>query len=563
MRALIAIVIASSVTMLAGCGSDDHSARPTPTPVPATSATPTAKPSPSATAAASATATDPGSATRTASPTPPATTTPTSAASSTATAMASSTPTGAGSPTPSGTPTLIPNASSVVFAPAVGYLDNPTSSGSGTSPSDITLELTVYDAAGNPVTPSPASPITVNLYGAPAGVIAPTSLTLTTGTAATFSYTGAYFPNPISVTASMPVAGGGQAIGVTQILQANPIDCVYGSTSISLPLVCDGAPTPGECASYNVTNGLRAKATVGYAAPTAENFQTYTIDTGSLGVVVPLADLGPDAVGPAGPGRKYYDSSGNTYAGNYYLAPVSLRLADGSIAQTHPIMVLAITTAYCTGDNPKCLANPPKPTLHYLGVGFDRNNNTAEDQFDSPADNAFLQLTDATDGTDVSPGYVLTGSTLTLGIASTSGFALAPLAANSSVPGDWNAAPGCFSFPDLPEPNQFCGSLLLDVGIAEMFLELAPAQRPAAAVDSANQVPLGTAMEILVGTPADAAMSYQFTLSENPPADSPQPSYIDWNDQGAVFVNTGRHPLYSFDYLYDARCGHVGFQPTN
>jgi len=44
--------------------------------------------------------------------------------------------------------------------------------------------------------------------------------------------------------------------------------------------------------------------------------------------VWPLADLGPDAVGPGGPALKYYDSSGNEFIGFVYLAPVTLQMGS-------------------------------------------------------------------------------------------------------------------------------------------------------------------------------------------------------------------------------------------
>jgi hypothetical protein len=159
-------------------------------------------------------------------------------------------------------------------------------------------------------------------------------------------------------------------------------------------------------------------------------------------------------------GVKFYDSSGNTFAGNYYLASVSFELADGSVVSTPPIKVLGITSAYCAKGYPECEKNPPTPTLHYVGV--DRNSTTTDDTFDSPADNAFLQVAAGGSGT-VSPGYILTGTTITLGITSTEGFGLDPLAPSTTVSGDWNSAAGCFTFPRL--------------SVAEPVLRQLPARR--------------------------------------------------------------------------------------
>jgi hypothetical protein len=93
-------------------------------------------------------------------------------------------------------------------------------------------------------------------------------------------------------------------------LPKNRLDCVYGMESVTIPFDCSGQPDPA-CADCNVTNGLKLFAAVGYNSPTGRNLTDFTVDTGSLGVVIPAKELGPDA-GPTGPGVKFYDSSGNT-----------------------------------------------------------------------------------------------------------------------------------------------------------------------------------------------------------------------------------------------------------
>jgi hypothetical protein len=288
--------------------------------------------------------------------------------------------------------------------------------------------------------------------------------------------------------------------------------------------------------------------------------QDFTIDTGSLGAIVPLQDLGPDAIGPGGPGVKFYDSSGNTFAGSYYLAPISLKNSAGDIVQTNPILVLAVDAGFCAPGYPNC--TPPGTDIHYLGVGFDRNNTTAGDAFDSPADNAFLQIADAENGTDISPGYILSGDNAQIGIGDTSNFKLAALTPNTSIPGDWNAAPGCYQFPTLSARNQFCGSLLMDVGIDGMFLDLAEAKRPAGALDSSDPstLPTGLQVSIIAGTPANPALSYSFEYTPAATATGVGPTNITWINSPKIFVNTGRDVLFGDNYLFDARCGNVGFE---
>jgi len=404
-----------------------------------------------------------------------------------------------------------PEISTIVFNPTTAKLVNPGIPADSTPPQKVTLRFRAYDAFGNIITPSSTNPMTINVYGAPSGVITPTSTSITSGNRVTFAYNGQFFPNPITVEAYVPNGLGGYSIGVTQMLPWNqPSPCAYGTESFTLPFDCGGL-TGSACTSYNITNDLNLMAAIGYDDDTkvGNNLTDFTIDTGSLGALVPAYELGPDAIGPAGPGVKFYDSSGRTFAGNYYLARISFKASDGSIVKTIPIKVLGVTAAYCApGNYPNCTSEPPSTNIYYLGVGFDRNSTTANDDFNSPADNAFLQIDDDNNSTNISPGYVLNGDDATVGITSTSGYGLAALTANPSVPGDWNATPGCYGFPTLPGRNQFCGTLLMDVGITEMFLDLPPARRPAGAVDPNNdsKLPKGLEASITAGTAANPAI---------------------------------------------------------
>jgi hypothetical protein len=279
--------------------------------------------------------------------------------------------------------------STVVFSPAVVKLSNPTQLEASARPQNIRLRLQAYDAFGNPVTPSKKNPITVNIYGAPTGTISPTSASITSGDSIKLTYNGQFFPNPITVEAYTANDGvGGQAIGVTQLLQRHKVPTAYCSKNFVIPFDCSGEPDPA-CANDNIAGGLRVVSAIGYNNPTQQNLQDFTIDTGSLGAIVPLKDLGPDAIGPAGPGVMFYNSSGNTFAGSYYLAPISLKQSDGTIVQTSPILVLAVDAGFCAPGYPKCAS--PGTDIHYLGVGFNRNSTTAGDAFDSPADNAFFE----------------------------------------------------------------------------------------------------------------------------------------------------------------------------
>jgi hypothetical protein len=502
----------SVILLAAGCGGDDSNSTRTPTP--ALTAIPTASPTTSPTA----------------------------------------------SPTPTPSPT---SAASVInFSPAVVTLNNPTTGNPSTSPAArqlaaapvaVTVDLTAYDSTGNILLPSVANPMHVQVYGAPNGVITPIDTLITSGTAVNFTYNGGFFPHSIELVAWIDDPSGGAALGTTLFVQQNRPSCTYGAMTYDADVLA------------TVPNPIHVNAVVGVDNPTTADVAVFTIDTGSLGVVVPKSELGPDVHGPGAPGQKFYDSSGLIFTGNYFLAPVSVELKDHTIVQTNPILVLAVDGVHCDPHHKGCVV-PSNSKLHYLGVGFDRNSTGSGDLFDSPSENAFLELTDAQNGTDINQGYILSTGGVTLGVtgANSSGFKLITLDPNSTVPGDWNPEPGCYQFTTLAGSPQFCGNLLLDVGIDEMFIDLSSDKRPAGSFDSTGRVPSRVGMNIQAGTKSSPAMSYDFTVVQPPTTPTGSaPVFVQWVNHSQIFVNTGRLPLLNFNYLYSGQCGQVGFQSVN
>jgi hypothetical protein len=448
-------------------------------------------------------------------------------------------------------------ASQIIFSPSVITLNNPTLDYRAVSSSatPVTVTMTVYDSEGKVVKPSESNPLYINVYGAPNGVITPTQVTLTSGTSATFNYNGEAFPNNIELAAWMnDPQSGGASLGTTLLIHANRQPCSYGTASFNLDV------------KSNVPNEIKMRAVVGSDNPQQSQLKTFTLDTGSLGVMVTKSSLvmGSTVHGPGARGQKFYDSSGFVFTGNYYLAPVSVELEDGTFVQSNPILVLAIDGVHCQTGYKKCV-QPGAPDLHYLGVGFDRNSSGTGDLFNSPSENVFLEMTDAQNGTDINGGYVLSASGVKLGVTETdaSGFDTVSLTPNSSVPGDWNPVPGCYQFTTLSGSPQFCGNLLLDVGISEMFIDLPFGQRPLGSYDANNRVPGGVGMQIQAGAMNQPAMSYSFTAVQPPQGPTgPAPTYTQWVNVPSVFINTGRRPLLAFDYYYSGQCGQVGFKPN-
>lgn len=448
------------------------------------------------------------------------------------------------------------NASQIQFSPSVITLNNPTGADNVVNgPSQVTVTMTVYDSKGNVVQPSQSDPLNINVYGVPSGVITPTQVALTSGNSVTFTYNGTSFPNNMELAAWMnDPTNGGASLGTTLFIHGNRPPCSYGAASFTLDT------------TSNAPKEIKVPAVIGSDNPTQSQTKTFTIDTGSLGVAVTKANLviGSNVHGPGAPGLKFYDSSGFVFTGHYYLAPVAIELQGGTFVQSNPILVLAIEGVHCHPNYPKC-NNPGPPDLHYLGIGFDRNSTTTGDLFDSPSENLALELFDSQDGTDINGGYVLSTSGVTLGITASdaSGFTTVTLDPNTTVAGDWDPEPGCYSFTSLSGDPQFCGNLLLDVGIAEMFIDLPSDQRPVGSYGSNNEVPDGVGMQIVAGPTNDPAMIYPFSAVQPPEQPTgPAPTYVKWVNSKNIFVNTGRRALLAYDYYYSGQCGQVGFKPN-
>ena len=186
------------------------------------------------------------------------------------------------------------------------------------------------------------------IYGIPpagsgTAVVSPSQQIATSGNSATFTYSGAAFPNNLTVEAWIydPAAGiptgepgadnGGYAIGVTQIvgqpttmLLSDPsgrcdqqlydcsiLDAARSFQAASGDWLCRFTDSRTKCV-FHLYGRYRVD---GHAA--ANN--RFAVDSPNPG-----RDRRADQPGPAG--TQYYDSSGLTFSGYYYLAPVTFRL---------------------------------------------------------------------------------------------------------------------------------------------------------------------------------------------------------------------------------------------
>ena len=308
--------------------------------------------------------------------------------------------------------------------------------------------------------------------------------------------------------------------------------CVPGRQSVQFDL-----PNTAE----NFRSGWHVSVTIAGGKK-----RSVQIDTGSIGFVVGRNAVGPHATGPLSAGRQEYTSNGLILLGHYFRAPVTFESA-GARSTTVPIMLLAVERLACDPKYPKCsLRGRSTQGIGVLGVGFARK--------ESIGSNAFLQLAGMVSGS-MHPGYIVAEDGITLGLTAenTRGFQFIQL---SRGPHDWLGAPGCFGFPGKRGYERICGTLLVDTGLGSMIVSRAAALRPP---DLRGGLADGTAMAIASPAFEKPIMHYRFSVGDRGPL---SPASIRWSSAAGngAFVNTGRDVIRGYDYLYDAKCGRVGFR---
>ena len=434
---------------------------------------------------------------------------------------------------------------------------------------DFHVSLQPMDSAGNVI----VMPSEVAVYG-PAGavtarataqasappIISDGVVTDTANGAAPFHYSGAAFVNPMTV---VGVAG-----TFSQTAQIFPSDPASVNPTCPRPYPAGSPLTFDET---NVFSGTNTEAyDVGFSIGSSTSRKAQ-IDTGSELLIIQPSDVAGSSpnelLGPAEPGYEELSSDGNWYAGHYYLARVTLRQIDGTaVGKTVPMRVLVEDVACGNG----CY------TL--MGVGFGRPVSTPAPDgptYKSPLMNTLLQQNAIVTGTDLFAGYKLTKSLLQVGLGASNTLdftagnfqQLTPFSSNGSSAatlnrlGDWNSPNGCVSFDGAACVQ---GGLLIDVGIRYMILN-------GFGSGAANAKSIGLSFLGANGTNSAvtaATLSFKpiYGGPPTPPsvkATPPAPSYVNLrNGSTRPDINTGIHPLYGMDYLYDEVCGRAGFRST-
>ncbi|MFZ3235541.1 MAG: hypothetical protein WA417_20100 [Stellaceae bacterium] len=442
----------------------------------------------------------------------------------------------------------------VTISPSVIVLDNPIARGGHSRRQQIKLSVTVTDRHGRAVLPSRRRPILLDIYQPRGGPLRPGAARITSAEdpSAVFTYDGGYFANSMILTATMGDAGASTSIVPRN--RFDPDDCPPGAGHVALRY---------RDPMRTLEHGFKIDVSVG-----GGRWHTgVELDTGSTGLVLDRRSIGPEAIGPGKPGTREYYPSGYKIVGNYWLTPVTIGISDPdwgpkAVARTVPIEVFGIDRVECGSNVKTCVppADQQKAIAGFslMGIGFDRGGAPS-------SNNPFLQLEDVVYGR-MRPGYVISPDRVDIGLdaANTAEkFDYTPLAPSDDPPGGWSGANGCFSFP--AAAAKLCGSMLLDTGIDQMIFALAKDKRPPAVVDPLHPELLkpGTAVDISAPTAPPLALSYGFTYEPRKTSSAVEPKSIRWAAPPAtkppVFFNIGRTPLARFDYLYDDRCGRVGF----
>jgi len=314
-----------------------------------------------------------------------------------------------------------------------------------------------------------------------------------------------------------------------------PAPSSYGSFNQSYTVPWVGSP---DFANLRRTLKVDVSVNGGTVSP-------FTVDTGSVGVVVPASEV-PNIPPGAPAGELTYSSSGLQLTGVWVSLPVRFPHAVNATGANAPaeatVPVLAVTSSKCLGggvNSHGCTGAIP----HMLGVGFGRGPNRP------PTYNPLLNLTEMAAGT-MRRGYIIGRQGLTLGLTqsnATGAWTMQQLASagppKEGAHNDWNTPAGGFQLGTGPTLS---GRVLIDTGLLDMIVE-------GDGLPASGMVPAGTAMTINVGD-----LHYSFAVGDRG-AQTPIGVHQAKAANG-TFVNTGLRALGHFDLLYDADGGFLGLR---
>jgi hypothetical protein len=326
---------------------------------------------------------------------------------------------------------------------------------------------------------------------------------------------------------------------------------------------------------------------------------TAVMDTGSTGVM--LSATGIPGYTPSTacqdpssfPGWEFLSSSKRLWVGHWISEEIHfLDSQGGTVIATVPVLAVeceAVCPQFHEGAlQPLCPGtplHPASPGIHYMGVGFGREHDGQPQG--TPDKNPLLNITSIA-GKPVAPGsmrsgYVLTAQGVHVGLTlkNTSGFAYTKLTC-PNPPGDTrdcSQAPICVM---VDGSGCASGSVLVDTGIAQMYLSVPPSVpvRAQAVPDPSNKtlqicaLQNGSRVTVRFGAPSPIAF-YSFAVGQSPAQPTQPPLVLLPQSTGGMppactppssaqgrssFVNTGGNFLQGFDVLFDAGGGYFGLR---
>lgn len=310
------------------------------------------------------------------------------------------------------------------------------------------------------------------------------------------------------------------------------------------------------------------------------------MDTGSVGVAMSY-DLIPnyDALKTrkgATAGTQFLSSSKILWAGTWVPVAVTLYDAKKEAVATAEVLVLGVENAgTCasyqqTGQVCSGLPSAAGKGILYMGVGFGQEADFQPQG--TPDKNVLLNLT-SIGGKEIAAGslnkgYIIGRQGIQVGLtaANAAGFAFAKLTPYAQYPGDWMPPAACITVnPDTNRnadgPICSSGTVLVDTGIPQSYMTVPTdikfsTVQQADASEPSRQIAVlapGTAVAVNIPGLPNLIATDAFAVGGGTPVEPVQ--VIPWSsDQRPPFINTGRHVLRQFQFLYDAANGYIGLK---
>lgn len=355
------------------------------------------------------------------------------------------------------------------------------------------------------------------------------------------------------------------------------------STAALAAPVYDGA-TATQCIPFanhqavSFTDAPRLNVSVG----PVRGYTSVQMDTGSVGVALSAGKI-PDfqalkARTDSKPGTQYLSSSKILWVGTWVHTTVTLHDRAGAPVAVAYVPVLGVERAgFCPGyqqDGTICpdLAPATDGRIFYMGVGFGQEADFQPQG--TPDKNVLLNLVrlngqPVTDGT-LNPGYIIGRQGVQVGLtaANTAGFAFAKLDPYTQYPGDWLPPKGCLVVnPSGNGSTCMAANVLVDTGIPQSYMTVPPGtklttvQAPDASEPKRRIGVLADGNSVSVSFPAFPPFiaADAFAVGGGSPVE-PVQVIPNVTDKHPPFINTGRHFLRKYQFLYDARQGYLGIK---